>query len=125
MIEQKRKELLQLYQLWETEFKETCPQQRTSDYSFPYYMQIPDDWYGSKYRVMIVGEEGAGYNKPFDMPITEAQQFNKDHLMRQMDRDNKICSRLFRRGQKQRLDFYRLSVCGQNISEQSARSLVI
>ena len=88
MIEQKRKELLQMYQMWETEFKETCSQQRTSDYSFPYYIQIPDGWYDSEYRVMIVGEEGAGCNKRFDMPITEAQKFNKDYLLRQMDKEN-------------------------------------
>lgn len=87
MIEEKRKELFQMYQQWETEFKETCPQLRNEKYSYPYYLHIPDNWFDSKYRVMIVGEEGAG-NKQFDTPIQDAQKFNREYLLLQLDRAN-------------------------------------
>ena len=87
MIEKKRKELFQMYQRWEAEFKEICPQLRNENYSYPYYLHIPDGWYNQKYRVMVVGEEGAG-SKQFDVPIIEAQEFNEEYLLRQLDKEN-------------------------------------
>ncbi len=87
MIEEKRIELFQMYQQWEAEFRETCTQLRNGKYSYPYYLHIPDNWFDSKYRVMIVGEEGSG-DSQFDTPIQDAQKFNEEYLLRQLDRAN-------------------------------------
>lgn len=89
MLEERRKQLYEIYKVWETELKSTCPQIITEGYSYPYYLHIPDNWFNSKIRIMIVGEEGAGSSKKYDTPITEAQKFNQDYLMRQIDKENK------------------------------------
>ena len=83
MVEEKRKELFEVYQKWETELKEKCPELINKQYSHPYYLHIPDKWYESQYRILIVGEEGHG-EKNFDLPIEEAQEFNRDYLLRQL-----------------------------------------
>ncbi len=91
MIEGKRKELFQMYKQWESEFKKTCPELRCAEYSYPYYLHIPDNWFDSKYRIMIVGEEGSGGtqgDKQFNAPIQDAQKFNEEYLLRQLDKGN-------------------------------------
>ena len=89
-LEKKRKELLEVYQQWYeqlTELLEKCPVFRDRQYSHPYYLHIPDDWYQSTYRILIVGEEGRG-EKPFDRPIEEAQEFNRTYLLRQLGKSS-------------------------------------
>lgn len=85
MINEKRSELCRLYHKWETELKDS--QLVNEVYSHPYYLYIPDNWFDSKYRIMIVGEEGFGV-KRFDITIEEAQEFNRTYLSSQWDRKN-------------------------------------
>ena len=70
MLEERRKQLYRVYQDWEKELKDACPQLIKKEYSHPYYLHIPDDWFDAEYRILIVGEEGFG-NKQFDLPIEE------------------------------------------------------
>ena len=88
MVEEKRKELFTAYQKWETELMEKCPELINKQYSHPYYLHIPDDWYESQYRILIVGEEGHG-EKTFNLPIEEAQEFNRDFLLDQLNNEGK------------------------------------
>ncbi len=83
MLEEKRKQLFGVYQAWEKELKEYCPQLIKKEYSHPYYLHIPDDWFAAQHRVLIVGEEGFG-EKQFDIRIVEAQEFNKNYLLWQL-----------------------------------------
>lgn len=92
MIEEKRKELFQMYQQWEAEFRETCPHLRNEEYSYPYYLHIPDNWFDSKYRILIVGEEGFG-KKQYDLPIEEVQQWSKKYLSSQWDKNDRDYNR--------------------------------
>lgn len=90
-LEKKRKELLEVYQQWYeqlTELLEKCPVFRDRQYSHPYYLHIPDDWYQSTYRILIVGEEGYG-EKTFNLPIEKAQEFNRDFLLDQINNEGK------------------------------------
>lgn len=84
MIEEKRNELFDVYRKWEKELKGKCPELINKQYSHPYYLHIPDKWYQSKYRILIVGEEGHG-EKKFDLSIEEAQEFNRKYLLSQID----------------------------------------
>ena len=88
MVDEKRKELFTAYQKWETELMEKCPELINKQYSHPYYLHIPDDWYESQYRILIVGEEGHG-EKTFNLPIEEAQEFNRDFLLDQLNNEGK------------------------------------
>ena len=83
MLEEKRERLFQLYQTWEEQLKEVSPWLVTEKYSHPYYLHIPDNWFDAKNRILIVGEEGFG-DKQFDLPIAEAQEFNKNYLLKQL-----------------------------------------
>lgn len=83
MLEERRKQLYRVYQDWEKELKDACPQLIKKEYSHPYYLHIPDDWFDAEYRILIVGEEGFG-NKQFDLPIEEAQAFNRNYLLQQL-----------------------------------------
>ena len=94
MVEEKRKELFTAYQKWETELMEKCPELINKQYSHPYYLHIPDDWYESQYRILIVGEEGHG-EKTFNLPIEEAQEFNRDFLLDQLNNEGKHLSVTF------------------------------
>ncbi|MBD5114990.1 MAG: hypothetical protein HDT46_07260 [Ruminococcaceae bacterium] len=82
MIQGKQKQLLRLYRTWKSELEEVCPQLVCKDFSYPYYLHIPDDWYKRKFRVLIVGEEGHGF-KQFDLPIEDIQTFNREYLSSQ------------------------------------------
>ena len=84
MIEEKRNELFDVYRKWEKELKGKCPELINKQYSHPYYLHIPDKWYQSTYRILIVGEEGHG-EKKFDLSIEEAQEFNRKYLLSQID----------------------------------------
>lgn len=86
MIEEKRNELFDVYQKWKQELKQTCPELINEQYSHPYYLHIPDKWYESQYRILIVGEEGYG-EKTFDTSIKKAQEFNRTYLLSQIDPD--------------------------------------
>ena len=57
-IDTEKNNLIALYENWAKEL----PDELTgSEYSNPYYVSIPDDWFDSgKTRIMVVGEEGAG-----------------------------------------------------------------
>ena len=86
MVEKKRKELFEVYQKWENELKQSCPKLITEEFSHPYYLHIPDKWYESQYRILIVGEEGHG-EKEFDLTIEKAQEFNRTYLLSQITPD--------------------------------------
>lgn len=83
MLEERRKQLLEAYQSWERKLKEACPQLINAKYSHPYYLHIPDNWFEAEFRILIVGEEGYG-DKQFDLPIVDAQAFNKKYLSKQL-----------------------------------------
>lgn len=83
MLEEKRRQLYELYRGWENELKSVCPQLISEKYSHPYYLHIPDEWFTAKHRILVVGEEGFGY-KQFDLSISEAQAFNKNYLLGQL-----------------------------------------
>ena len=88
MVQESQKELLKLYQEWKTELEDVCPQLLCKEFSYPYYLHIPDDWYKRKFRVLIVGEEGHGSErKDFDMPIECIQTFNREYIAGQLDAD--------------------------------------
>ena len=87
MLNEKRGLLLTVYRAWEKELREICPQLVCETYSHPYYLHIPEDWFDRKYRILILGEEGFG-DKQFDLPIEKAQEFNRDYLAAQWDRNH-------------------------------------
>ena len=88
MVEEKRNELFEVYQEWKNELKQSCPKLITEEFSHPYYLHIPDKWYESQYRILIVGEEGHG-EKEFNLPIEKAQEFNRDFLLDQINNEGK------------------------------------
>ncbi len=60
-VEKARKALLDLYKKWAKEFEKIEDGKFLSkEYSNPYYISIPDDWFDRDKRIMIVGEEGYG-----------------------------------------------------------------
>lgn len=60
-INQIREDLLVMYKEWANEFKEIDNGRfLTEQYSNPYYISIPDNWFDNNVRIMIVGEEGFG-----------------------------------------------------------------
>lgn len=81
-----REKILQIYRQWEKELHLYCSELIEKEFSYPYYLYIPDNWFDSKNRIMIVGEEGSG-KKPFDCSIEEAQRFNKEYLISQLDNE--------------------------------------
>ena len=85
--------LLKLYRDWKAELEKVCPQLLCKEFSYPYYLHIPDDWYERKFRVLIVGEEGHGSErKNFDMPIECVQTFNREYIAAQLDPPDKAIS---------------------------------
>ena len=56
-LDKARNALLEMYKIWAAQLDDSL---LTDDYSNPYYVSIPDDWFKSDNRIMIVGEEGAG-----------------------------------------------------------------
>ena len=103
MLEESRKQLYELYQIWEKELKDFCPDLIKEKYSHPYYLHIPDGWFDSNIRIMIVGEEGAGL-KHYDETIENAQKFNKEYLQCQLnngdEKYSKNCSQFWHRFRK-------------------------
>lgn len=83
MLEERRKQLYEVYKVWEKELKAACPQLITKKYSHPYYLHIPDNRFVAGHRILIVGEEGFG-SKQFDLSIEEAQEFNRTYLAEQL-----------------------------------------
>lgn len=83
MLEERRKQLYEVYKVWEKELKAACPQLITKKYSHPYYLHIPDNWFVAGHRILIVGEEGFG-SKQFDLSIEEVQEFNRTYLAEQL-----------------------------------------
>lgn len=93
MDQESQKKLLKLYRKWKSELKDVCPQLLCEEFSYPYYLHIPDDWYERKFRVLIVGEEGHGFKrKDFDMPIECVQTFNREYIAAQLDPPDKALS---------------------------------
>lgn len=92
MIKEKREQLLQLYRKWESELKKTCPQFICEDFSHPYYLHIPNNWYERKCRILVVGKEGYGTH-PFNSPIEDAQIFNREYLVCQLGQYSKDYNR--------------------------------
>ena len=88
MLEEKRQQLLNIYRQWAEELQTHCSELIDEKYSYPYYLHIPDNWFDSQYRLLIVGEEGYG-KKQYDLPIEEVQSFNKWYLEEQLGEDKK------------------------------------
>lgn len=84
MLKERRKQLYEMYKVWESELKSVCPQIIAEGYSYPYYLHIPDNWFESDVRIMIVGEEGAG-EKQYNETIETAQRFNNEYLQSQIN----------------------------------------
>ncbi len=99
MLEERRKQLYEVYKVWEKELKAACPQLITKEYSHPYYLHIPDDWFVAGHKILIVGEEGFG-TKQFDLSIEEAQEFNRAYLAEQLGKGKKNNSGFWRRIRK-------------------------
>ena len=60
-VEKARNDILDLYEKWAKEVEEIDNGKFLGkDYSNPYYISIPDNWFESDVRIMIVGEEGYG-----------------------------------------------------------------
>lgn len=60
-VEEARKYLLELYEKWAKEVEKIENGKFLGkDYSNPYYISVPDNWFDSDDRIMIVGEEGYG-----------------------------------------------------------------
>jgi len=56
------KRLLDLYKRWYSEIKNNQPDLlKGNDYSCPYYVGIPEGWFKSDARILIVAENGFGY----------------------------------------------------------------
>lgn len=89
MIKEKQEQLFQKYQEYESELKQSCPQFVCKNFSHPYYLHIPDEWYDRKCRILIVGQEGYGGNHPFDESIEGAQKFNREYLACQLEQYDK------------------------------------
>lgn len=90
IFEEKRKELREVYRLWEKQLRILAPQffpegseDGTCKYSFPYFMGIPEDWYSRAIRIMIVGEEGAG-EKTERLDLERAQEWNLNFMNSQI-----------------------------------------
>ena len=57
------KALVAVYSRWLEELKQLAPEllDSSSNFSNPYYISTPVEWYsGDKPRILIVGEEGGG-----------------------------------------------------------------
>ena len=52
--------LHQMYEKWLQELKEISPDLFGEKYSNPYFISIPEGWYTSDVRILVVGEEGFG-----------------------------------------------------------------
>ena len=83
LLENKRKQLSEIYYKHRCELQNICPYLVEEGYSHPYYLYIPDEWYERGYRILIVGEEGHGVKSP-DISIEEAQTFNKEYMESQL-----------------------------------------
>lgn len=83
MLNEKRVQLMRIYEEWAMELKDTCPQLINEGFSHPYYLHIPDDWYDRKCRILVVGKEGHGTHL-FRSSIEYAQNFNRKYLMAQL-----------------------------------------
>ncbi len=53
-------QLRQVYLLWGNEISETMPEFLEEKYLNPYYIGIPERWFESDCRILIVGQEGHG-----------------------------------------------------------------
>lgn len=79
-LTEKRNKLCKVYKDWEKQINGSF---KNKQYSFPYYIGIPEDWYEKDLRIMIVGEEGAG-DKQYNIGIEEAQKFNLEYMNSQL-----------------------------------------
>lgn len=92
MVKEKREQLLQIYREWKSQLEEICPQFICEDFSHPYYLHIPDEWYERKCRILVVGKEGYGSHL-FNSPIEDVQTFNREYLACQLGQYSKDYNR--------------------------------
>lgn len=84
--------LLQLmYEKWLQELKEISPNLLGRKYSNPYFISIPEGWYESETRILVVGEKGFGTwgcgKKDAEVSayeISKIQNFNRQYLGKQL-----------------------------------------
>ena len=114
-----KKKLLQIYQKWETELHTYCSELVTPKFSFPYYLDIPDHWFDSENRIMIVGEEGAGEER-FACSIEESQRFNKEYMISQLkggDKNYRVNRSPFWRRFRKLAELPGSAVCWNNLDK--------
>lgn len=119
ILEERRAELLQIYKVWQEELKHVAFSREKEKYSHPYYLYIPDDWFAHSTRMMIVGEEGAG-KKHFDLPIEDAQLFNRDYLDSQLGKSSVYplsASKFWERFRRIASEIPGVSLCWNNIDK--------
>lgn len=89
-------QLTAVYQRYYDDLRSTAPELLDDGYSNPYYSSIPDGWFESTTRIMIVGEEGFGTwgcGKGDEHPIPAndfetIQNLNYNYLRKQLLQDD-------------------------------------
>lgn len=89
-------QLTAVYQRYYDDLRSTAPELLDDGYSNPYYSSIPDGWFESTTRIMIVGEEGFGTwgcGKGDEHPIPAndfetIQNLNYSYLRKQLLQDD-------------------------------------
>lgn len=89
-LKERTEQLNKAYEAFTNELYGKYPQFKTDNYSCPYYISIPDGWFESGNRILIIGEEGAG-DKPsgsteFDVALEYMQKFNEEYLYDQLNK---------------------------------------
>lgn len=84
--------LRQKYEKWLQELKESQSHLLEKEYSNPYFISIPNGWYDSKTRILVVGEEGYGTwgcgkgdGTVSADEISKIQDMNRQYLGKQLD----------------------------------------
>ena len=86
LYQEANSKLKQSYLKWINDIKLVCPEFIEKErYSNPYYISIPEGWFESSKRILVVGQEGYGTwgcgkgTIPIDN-LAVIQNFNKEYL---------------------------------------------
>ncbi len=93
-------QLASVYRQWLNELEKNAPKllakynadPNSQNYSNPYFISVPDGWFGSESRIMVVGEEGFGErgnrkknNEISAEEVEKIQMLNYNYLKDQLD----------------------------------------
>lgn len=97
MREQANRQLVEVCHRWLEELKASAPELLDPGYSNPYFSSIPENWFETAPRIMVVGEEGFGtygcgkQGKPEELldcaDVEKIQQLNYNYLRKQLKID--------------------------------------